>query len=225
MVSTTTALSTLPSLKTLVITLFLLPSLTTAACECGYTLNSTTATLYTHLLETDFLHLSSFKSSASPLNGSDWLPQEYTVSSALARGPYGKNASVDNVRLNPLKNAQDWSGEGVNGGEAGLEVFVRKLGEGVKEGGLVGMGELASSRVDMLFGTFRVGMKLSAVSGTCGAFFWVSAGFIPVEPPITGVHVRNTLTLTVRLFVSISTIPKKSTWNSSPNKTISPLIL
>lgn len=39
--------------------------------------------------------------------------------------------------------------------------------------GLVGMAEVASVRGDMLFGTFRVGMKVTGVEGTCGAFFWV----------------------------------------------------
>lgn len=41
--------------------------------------------------------------------------------------------------------------------------------------GFVSGAEMTSTRNDSLYGSFRVGMKLSAASGTCGAFFWVGA--------------------------------------------------
>lgn len=132
-------------------------------CECGYTVNST---LYTDLLETDFLHLTNITSDT------DWQPQNYTVTSELARGPYGKNASLANVVANPLQSQYDWAGNGVNGGDAGLQIIVRG---GVPQNGLIPMGELATTRRDMLQGTFRAGIKVTATSGTCGALFWVSA--------------------------------------------------
>ena len=65
-----------------------------ADCECGYTVNGT---LYTDLLESDFLHLPNITLDT------DWQPQNYTVSAADARGPYGKNASLSNVVSNPLR--------------------------------------------------------------------------------------------------------------------------
>lgn len=132
-----------------------------ADCECGYTVNST---LYTDLIETDFLHL------ANITDDTDWQPQNYTVTPELARGPYGKNASVSNVVANPLKSQYDWAGDGINGGDAGLQLFVRG---GVPQDGLIPMAEVATARIDMLYGSFRAGMKATGTPGTCGAFFWV----------------------------------------------------
>ena len=132
-----------------------------ADCECGYTVNSA---LYTELIETDFLHL------ANITTDTDWQPQNYTVTPALARGPYGKNASVSDVVANPLKSQYDWAGDGVNGGDAGLQLFVRG---GVPQDGLIPMAEVATARVDVLYGSFRAGMKVTGTPGTCGAFFWV----------------------------------------------------
>ena len=62
-----------------------------ADCECGYTVNST---LYTDLIETDFLHL------ANVTGDKIWQPQNYTVTAEDARGLYGKNTSVTNVVAN-----------------------------------------------------------------------------------------------------------------------------
>jgi len=84
-------------------------------CECGYTVNTT---LYTDLIETDFLHL------ANITTNTDWQPQNYSVTSQLARGPFGKNASVADVVANPLKSMDDWAGNGQNGGDAGLQLYV-----------------------------------------------------------------------------------------------------
>ena len=139
----------------------LLTPLVQADCECGYTVNST---LYTDLIETDFLHL------ASITTNTDWQPQNYTVTPALARGPYGKNASLSDIIANPLKSKYDWAGDGVNGGDAGLQLYVRG---GVPLDGLIPMAELVSTRNDILYGTYRVGMKITPIVGTCGAFFWV----------------------------------------------------
>ncbi|KAL8830070.1 MAG: hypothetical protein Q9191_001642 [Dirinaria sp. TL-2023a] len=132
-----------------------------AFCECGYTVNST---LYTDLIETDFLHLKNITSDT------DWQPQEYQVSPALARGPFGKNAQITNVVANPLKSQYDWAGDGVNGGDAGIQLFVRGGNPG--QGGLIPMAEMVTTREDILYGSFRAGMKITATNGTCGAFFW-----------------------------------------------------
>lgn len=148
------------SLLSLYIT-FLTFQLVQADCECGYTVNSA---LYTDIIETDFLHL------ANITNDTDWQPQNYTVTPELARGPFGKNASISNVVANPLKSQYDWAGDGVNGGDAGLQLFVRG---GVPQDGLIPMAELATARTDMLYGSFRAGMKVTGTPGTCGAFFWV----------------------------------------------------
>ncbi|KAL9100923.1 MAG: hypothetical protein Q9163_003759 [Psora crenata] len=120
--------------------------------------------LFTDLLETDFLHL------ANITRDTDWQPQNYTVTPALARGPYGKNASLSNVIANPLKSQYDWAGQGTRGGDAGLQLFVR--GDEGPAGSLVPMAELVTTRDDILYGSFRAAIKITSLSGTCGAFFW-----------------------------------------------------
>lgn len=132
-----------------------------ADCECGYIVNST---LYTDLLETDFLHSSSVSS--------DWHAQKYNVQPGpqASRGPYGKDAEVGNVVPNPLKDKNDWSGPGTKGDDAGLQLIVRG---GIPKDNLIPIAELVSDREDMLYGSFRTAMKLTGTNGTCGAFFWV----------------------------------------------------
>ena len=39
---------------------------------------------------------------------------------------------------------------------------------------LIRVGEINSLRRDMRYGSFRVGMHMSQIVGTCAAFFWVS---------------------------------------------------
>lgn len=142
-------------------------SLAVADCECGYSINGTNSTafeVYTDLLENDFLH-----TSGEDIKVFGWRPQEYNVSAKDARGTYGKEFSVANAELNPLKDAHLWSGDSVNGGDAGLKLWVRSD----LSSGYVGGAELSTVRNDTLYGSYRVGMKLSGQSGTCGAFFWV----------------------------------------------------
>jgi hypothetical protein len=140
-----------------------------AACECGYSLNKTSDTehaVFTELLENDFLHTSSPES--IQLSRYGWQPQVYAMNKAAARGSYGKDFTLENVVTNPLKTTS-WSGEATHGGDAGLELWVRAD----NGSGYVSGAEIVSTRDDALLGSFRVGMKLSNSSGTCGAFFFV----------------------------------------------------
>ena len=146
------------------------PQPTTAACACGYRVDNH---LYTTLLETDFLHLKALS------EDTPWQPQSYTVTPALARGPYGKNASRENIVPNPLNDKDDWEGKGVGDGDAGLQLFVRAIEGG--QGGLVRMAEIVSKRNDILYGSFRAMIKFTDIPGTCGAFFWVCL-IIPPSP-------------------------------------------
>jgi hypothetical protein len=138
-----------------------------AACECGYSVNSSTSAefaSFTDLMENDFLH-----TVVDNITEAGWRVQAYNVSSKDARGPYGKEFLVDNVESNPLKDSHAWAGDSENGGDPGLRLWVR----GDHSKGLVSGAEMASVRDDVLYGSFRVAMKLSGASGTCGAFFWV----------------------------------------------------
>jgi len=138
-----------------------------AACECGYSVNSTGSSSYavfTELVEADFLHLSQVGTAYG------WQPQAYNVTAEDARGTFGKMAEVGNVIPNPLKDSNAWLGESVNGGDAGLQMWVRAN----DSNGAVPMAEIDGTRMDLLYGSFRIGMKATSVNGTCGAFFWVS---------------------------------------------------
>ncbi|MCJ1308983.1 hypothetical protein MMC25_002638 [Agyrium rufum] len=145
-----------------VISLVLLISTTPAlsACECGY---SVSGNLYTELLETDFLHLPKITLDT------DWRPQDYTVSTTAARASLGKNASLANVVANPLANNDTWIGAGSDGGDGGLQLWVRAL---EPRSNLVSTAEVSTMREDMLYGSFRAAIKVTDVPGTCTAFFW-----------------------------------------------------
>ncbi|KAK7608512.1 hypothetical protein JOL62DRAFT_580852 [Phyllosticta paracitricarpa] len=139
-------------------------SVMAASCDCGYSVNQTNATsyaLFTDLVETDFLH-------ALDLKAAGWTPQVYNVTQDAARGPHGKMALLENVVPNPLKSKWDWAGDSIHGGDAGLQVYVRS--DPVDD--MIPMGEVVIQRTDMLLGSFRVAMKVTGTSGTCGAFFW-----------------------------------------------------
>ncbi|KAF2734078.1 concanavalin A-like lectin/glucanase [Polyplosphaeria fusca] len=140
--------------------------LANANCECGYSVNKTSDpsfAVYTNLLENDFLHIKT-----DNVTEFGWRAQEYNVSAEDARGPYGKEFFIENIETNPLKDANAWTGDSDHGGDAGLQLWVR----GDHSHGYVSGAEMATVRNDTLYGSYRIGMKLSAESGTCGAFFW-----------------------------------------------------
>jgi hypothetical protein len=138
-----------------------------AACECGYSLNKTSDAdhaVFTELLENDFLH-----TTTDDFRTVGWQPQVYNVTAKNARGPFGKDMELRNIVSNPLRDRNAWAGDAEHGGDAGLELWVR----GDHADGYVSGAELITKRTDALLGSFRVGMKLSNSSGTCGAFFYV----------------------------------------------------
>lgn len=67
---------------------------------------------------------------------------------------------------------KDYSGEGKQGGDPGLQLLVRS-GDAVKDN-VVPVGEIKSVRDDIMYGSFRASMKVTDVNGTCAAFFFVS---------------------------------------------------
>lgn len=137
-----------------------------ADCECGYSSTVSSATYhFTDLLESDFLHLANIS------KDTDWQRQVFNVSSAAARGDYGESAELRNIILNPLLNNTAYTGPGVLDGDIGLQLLVRG---GIPVDGMVSVAEIDSSRTDMFWGSYRASLKLTALPGTCAAFFWVS---------------------------------------------------
>lgn len=162
------AVSTLTTLLTLTVAQI---STEERLCPCGRTVNATGAepgwALFTELFESDFLH-------AEDLIVQDentWIPQAYNVTPDASRGPYGKASKVENVVTNPNGRMYDWNGPGVRGEDPGLQLWVKNDVVGVDGGNGVPMAEIVSARDDILYGSFRIGMKTTQISGTCGAFF------------------------------------------------------
>lgn len=151
-------------------------TLVRATCECGYSVNSTVSPQYavfTDLFETDFLHLTDFTRE----NG--WYRNNYTTQPG--KNVMAKWASPSNILANPLEDEYSWAGPAVNGTDAGAQFWVRPDYGPNKD--YVGTAELASYRSDIIYGSFRVAVKASAVNGTCTAFFWVR------HPPFATVEI------------------------------------
>lgn len=137
-----------------------------AACECGYSVNGTNAEyfgLFTNAHETDFLHVSD----KSSITTTGWLPQVYNVTAQNAHGEYGKSFQWGNVVPNPMPDGQ-WNGDAIGVGDPGLQLWVRSE----LEEGMVPVAEIATAPDNMLYGSFRSGVKMTGINGTCGAFFW-----------------------------------------------------
>ncbi|KAF1960940.1 concanavalin A-like lectin/glucanase [Byssothecium circinans] len=148
--------------------------LTSAECECGYSLNKTTDANYQvfyDLIENDFLH-----TKGNNVTEFGWRPQEYNMTSKAAFGPYGKEMEVGNVELNPLKDPQSWTGESEKGGDAGLRLWVR----GDHSHGFVPSAEVSSVRRDLMYGSYRASMKMGT-GGTCGAWYWYLSNAMEID--------------------------------------------
>lgn len=180
-----------------------------ADCECGYLLrlpsddpvsnarsvssssssnDQTTTLLFTDLIETDFSRLAAHSADTNNNNNNnnanyhsqerwwdntDWIPQAFNLTRERARGEYGEMFAVENARL--FSDAQHSTGKQKGVTEEGLELVVRS---DVVDG-MVPVAELDTARLDLRWGTFRAGMKLSSVPGTCAAFFWVGLFLFP----------------------------------------------
>lgn len=139
-----------------------------ACCECGYTVNTTNSEyfgLFTDMVETDFLHATNV--TYGGIGSTGWIPQIYNMTANQSRGEYGRANLLENIIANALPPDQ-WKDDPAGGGDPGLQLWVRSK----VQDGLVPTAELALPRDDILYGSFRVGMKVTGVNGTCSAFFW-----------------------------------------------------
>lgn len=133
-----------------------------AACECGYSINSTSDdsyALFTDYVRTDFAHPTSNTLTFDNAPNYEWVAQVYNVSQLAARGPYGKAAETSNVIVNP---------EGL-----GLELIVRsRLIDLSSSEKMIPIAEVVNNHTNLLYGSFRAGLRTSNVSGTCAALFF-----------------------------------------------------
>lgn len=137
-----------------------------ASCDC-YAINTTDSQysgLFTNILETDFLHASNVTYGGVASTG--WVPQIYNMTANQSRGEYGRANLLENIVANPLPPGvwKDTSGRN----DPGLQLWVRSE----IQDGFVPTAELALPRDDVLYGSFRIGMKVTGINGTCSAFFW-----------------------------------------------------
>ncbi|KAK1243082.1 hypothetical protein MKX07_003710 [Trichoderma sp. CBMAI-0711] len=170
-------MSCLPGLGLwLVLLLALLSCLVAADCECGFAQDLPPAEgagrgdgsadgrlLFTNMMESKFFELRNIS------RDGNWKRQQYNVSARAGRGEYGKAFAVQNV----YTLAADGHGENVDDANAGPgEGIALVVGSTLVDDEAIPVAELASARKDMFFGSYRAGMKLTPVNGTCAAFFW-----------------------------------------------------
>ena len=137
--------------------LLVTPRIVYASCECGYRVvgEKNTPRLFLQALESEFTKVTDVSGDA------EWVRQEFNVTAEAGRGKYGKMFALSNVT--PQAPSLDASND--NGG---IQLRVRAN----IVNGAVPVAEIDSARMDMHWGSYRAGMKLTSVKGTCGAFFW-----------------------------------------------------
>ncbi|KAH9883570.1 glycoside hydrolase family 16 protein [Xylariomycetidae sp. FL2044] len=138
------------------------------SCECGYSITGSNedAYIFTDLFESDFVHIDVADKGGYGQHG--WAVQEFDMPSDVARGPFGESFRSGNALASTLRDGKVFEGVGSRGGDAGLQLVVA----GDVEDGMVAGAQLATTELHYHHGTFRVGMKVTDVAGTCSAFFW-----------------------------------------------------
>lgn len=137
-----------------------MPRSVAGLCECGYSVqlpNEHEARVFTNLLESDFAESENQDISWN----TDWARQEFNVSATAGRGRFGKTFLPDNIAEGPTALSPN--------DKPGLELRVESQ---VREDAISGA-EMDSTRMDLHWGSYRTGMKMTDVNGTCAAFFWV----------------------------------------------------
>ncbi|TQV90499.1 glycoside hydrolase family 16 protein [Cordyceps javanica] len=138
--------------------------LAAASCECGFSTQPSPAGngpfLFTNAFETDF---SSVKEPSAALG---WRGQVYNVTAAQGRGRYGKSFTLDNIVACPS------GGSPTDGcANSGAKGMTLRVGSQLSNRAVTSA-EMATPSDNMKWGSYRCGMQLSAVNGTCASFFW-----------------------------------------------------
>ncbi|KAK8058943.1 hypothetical protein PG994_009391 [Apiospora phragmitis] len=153
----------------LLLPLFLLHPLPTAAdCECGYSTTSSGAAdiVFSELLESDFTRVDYFGHDYT--GPPRWARQAYAKSASTARGPFGEAFVTGNAISDTATTTTKHYSKTSNNDDGGLQLVV---GSKVVDG-MVQNAEIATTGLDYFYGTYRVGLKVTDVPGTCTAVFW-----------------------------------------------------
>ncbi|RYP10753.1 hypothetical protein DL765_008021 [Monosporascus sp. GIB2] len=138
------------------------------ACECGYAIsNKNEKVVFTDLLESDFVHLD-ITDRSGEYGKYGWAAQVFNKSMHDARGPYGEAFTLQNVVSNKIADTKVFDEPGEKGGDAGAHLVV---GSEIVDG-MVKNSEIATTQLHFFYGSFRAGIKVTDVAGTCSAFFW-----------------------------------------------------
>ncbi|KAI2639635.1 glycoside hydrolase family 16 protein [Hypomontagnella submonticulosa] len=145
-------------------------NLVLADCECGYSITTNPENrryVFTDILESDFIHLD-ITDGIQTYGEYGWAPQAFNMSHEVARGPYGESFTLQNVISDNIADEQVFGGSGTKGGDAGLNLIVRSE---IKDGMVTGA-DVSTTEPQYYHGTFRAGIKVTDIPGTCSAFFW-----------------------------------------------------
>lgn len=155
----------------IILALILLPGFSAADCECGYSVatgDDHNIQVFTDLLEADFLHINYVGAES---NHRGWATQVFNMSADEARGRYGESFVAPNVQGNLIEDFDVWTGGGADGEAAGLQMVVDSA---AKDGMVLGA-QVATTEGEYFHGSYRASIKITAVGGTCTAFFWVGS--------------------------------------------------
>lgn len=94
-------------------------------------------------------------------------------------------ATPQNIIPNPYKSMDTQRDKTLKKGDPGLQLWVSST----RVDDLVPMAELVSQDKTMIYGSFRIGMKITKVPGTCSAFFWVRCIDVDVRSHLTSIAV------------------------------------
>ncbi|KAK9421210.1 putative GH16 domain-containing protein [Seiridium unicorne] len=140
----------------------------TADCECGYSITTgddLSTEVFTDILESDFVHIDYRRSDNKK---KIWATQVYKSNATAARSVYGEWFTTSNVEGNTIADMHTWTEDGPDRRDAGLEL---RVGSVVADG-MVQNGQVATTDEEYFHGSYRASIKVSAVEGTCMAFFW-----------------------------------------------------
>ncbi|CAM1502820.1 Fc.00g075960.m01.CDS01 [Cosmosporella sp. VM-42] len=146
----------------LLLLLAIVPRIASSLCECGYTAklpHHQQLVVFMDLLETDFTHVKDI--SRNP----DWMRQQFNVTAEAGRGNYGKAFMPNNIESRPTTTA---TAKTAAPQDAGLGLIVGS----VIRNNVVPAAEIDTKRLDLQWGSYRAGMKVTDINGTCAAFFW-----------------------------------------------------